>query len=246
MDNLVADKIKKLSTGQRIYVFQECSSTMEVGWHLLGKGELKELDSVLALRQFAGRGQWRRKWVSPPGNLYVSILFSALRKWEQLSSLFLGFLVQQSLANMGFFLSLKWPNDLIYKEKKVGGILLEERKDKLLAGIGLNLKQAPQLEERIFPAGSLELPEVDVLEFWLKLKQHLLNLASTYFFEDSQVLIDRINQVLAFQGRKVVIEDGETRAEGILTGLGPKGELLVLEKGRIKTFFNGSVVAFKS
>jgi BirA family biotin operon repressor/biotin-[acetyl-CoA-carboxylase] ligase len=103
---------------------------------------------VHADEQTAGRGRLSRRWLSPPGNLYLSIvlrpdvpaarsveigLVAALAVADAVDAL----LPQQVRA------TLKWPNDVLVRDGKIAGILLEQVDDTLILGIGLNVLQAP-------------------------------------------------------------------------------------------------------
>ena len=103
---------------------------------------------VHADEQTAGRGRLSRRWLSPPGNLYLSIvlrpdvpaarsaeigLVAALAVADAVDAL----LPQQVRA------TLKWPNDVLVRDGKIAGILLEQADDTLILGIGLNVLQAP-------------------------------------------------------------------------------------------------------
>ncbi|NCB27933.1 MAG: hypothetical protein EOM62_21150, partial [Bacteroidia bacterium] len=57
---------------ERVYLCGPCSSALDVATHLAGQGSLDPWDSVLATRQWAGRGQMRRTWISQPGNLFAA------------------------------------------------------------------------------------------------------------------------------------------------------------------------------
>lgn len=102
----------------------------------------------LAERQTGGRGRLGRKWVSPFGrNIYLSSLWHYEAGPAALSGLSLAVgvaamraLEQEGLSDMG----LKWPNDIFWKGKKLGGILIELMGDSLgpcsvVVGIGLNV-----------------------------------------------------------------------------------------------------------
>ncbi len=91
---------------------------------------------VLAQRQTAGRGRGGRTWISPPGNLHLSLLFrpeADMKRWPELSPLaalvahkaVARLLAQAGRREVRDRLSLKWPNDLLLDGRKLGGILLE-------------------------------------------------------------------------------------------------------------------------
>jgi len=103
---------------------------------------------VHADQQTAGRGRFARRWISPPGNLYLSIV---LRPDVPLGrTVELGFLASLAVADAVDALlprhvraTLKWPNDVLVRDGKIAGILLEQAGDALILGIGLNVLHAP-------------------------------------------------------------------------------------------------------
>ncbi len=119
---------------------------------------------VWAMQQTAGRGRRGRSWVSPPGNLYASLLLRPSCPPEEAAQL--GFVtalaVADALEEMAPGLppiACKWPNDVLVGGRKIAGILLESEigADQNLAfliiGLGVNLVFAPADAE--FPATSL-------------------------------------------------------------------------------------------
>ncbi|WP_144186677.1 biotin--[acetyl-CoA-carboxylase] ligase [Elioraea rosea] len=109
---------------------------------------------VLAGEQTAGRGRSGRKWHSPPGNLYCSVL---LPPGEGLvggaAALLSGLALHDALSVYAPGLRLKWPNDLLAGAAKLGGVLVEGGTTRhgapwLVAGIGANLASAPELADR--------------------------------------------------------------------------------------------------
>lgn len=95
----------------------------------------------LAEVQFAGRGQRGRQWVSPWGNLTMTLAWRAPLDAYPGLSLLVGAATAQALdacALQG--VQLKWPNDLIYADGKLGGVLVEHpQPDLWVVGIGVNL-----------------------------------------------------------------------------------------------------------
>ena len=106
---------------------------------------------VLADEQTAGRGRWARRWYSPPGNLYMSIL---LRTGEPVArTAELGFVTAvvvaetvEALLPKTAHVQLKWPNDVLVDGAKISGILVEQAEDAAIVGIGLNILHAPTVE----------------------------------------------------------------------------------------------------
>jgi BirA family biotin operon repressor/biotin-[acetyl-CoA-carboxylase] ligase len=103
--------------------------------------------AVVAEAQTGGRGSRGRPWHSPPGGLWLSVLYRppALGGVELLS-LRLGLVASAALeaAAPGLQMMLKWPNDLMLRDRKLGGILCEARWQGespgwIVAGVGLNV-----------------------------------------------------------------------------------------------------------
>ena len=119
---------------------------------------------VWADQQTNGRGRRGRIWLSPPGNLYLSLVLRpecAPARAAQLgfvAALGLGDALRP-LVGPSLRLSYKWPNDLLANGRKLAGILLEaetsarDSVDFVVIGIGVNLVAAPGDVE--FPATSL-------------------------------------------------------------------------------------------
>ena len=102
---------------------------------------------VWAGAQTGGRGRHGRAWVSPPGNLYATIL---LRPPPRPRLTDLGFLAGVAVAEaidpwLGAAgpATLKWPNDVLAHGNKLAGILVEAEDGTALLGIGVNLRAAP-------------------------------------------------------------------------------------------------------
>ncbi|HUG51947.1 MAG TPA: biotin--[acetyl-CoA-carboxylase] ligase [Vicinamibacteria bacterium] len=105
---------------------------------------------VLADAQTAGRGRQGRRWASPPGNLFLSVLLRPeppSPQWTMLP-LAAGVAVAEALAEQGLDAQLKWPNDVLVKGRKLGGILAEATSgadglEFVVVGIGVNLAARP-------------------------------------------------------------------------------------------------------
>lgn len=248
------------------FICAEVTSTFDLAWELVKHDLLPCWGFVLAATQNSGRGQLRRPWQSKPGNLYVTFRLPEDLNTEA-GALLTGYLLRQALGALGAVVNIKWPNDLIQNHCKVGGILLEERGGVLLAGVGLNLNDAPDMaslaagdNSRAFPAGvlrgahaplNLSLP--GVLNVWLKLVKQV---TLSYEQELCQLPLEQrpalLESCLAFKGSMVSITDPgfvdagpsftEHSISGVINGLGPNGELrLLLASGRERLLHSGTL-----
>lgn len=97
---------------------------------------------VMTNNQTKGKGSRGNGWIGKKGNLFFSfVVDKSLFKEVPLQSLsiYFGYLMKETLADMGYSVSLKWPNDL-YLEKKVGGVITTLQKKSIICGIGINTK----------------------------------------------------------------------------------------------------------
>ena len=103
-----------------------------------------------------GAGVWGASWQSAPGlGLYCSLV---LKSEASALSLRAGLAVARAVEEVTELpIECKWPNDVLCRGRKIGGILCEAREGKTVVGIGLNVNQKAQdLPDRpIFPASSL-------------------------------------------------------------------------------------------
>jgi len=133
----------------------DSTNTYALHWPHAPHGALVWADS-----QTAGRGRLGRSWSSPAGKgLYFSLVTRDLApEVRSRLSLLIGLGVSVAVETLsGISTQIKWPNDVLARGQKIGGILCEGTSERLVAGVGLNLNQlSAELPERpIFPASSL-------------------------------------------------------------------------------------------
>lgn len=111
---------------------------------------------MLAARQMAGRGRQGRRWESPEGNLYLSVLLRPAlgAAWAGRLGLTVAVAVAAALAPHAPDLVLKWPNDVLRGEGKLAGILTDAEVAAggglawLVCGVGVNIAQQPTVPGR--------------------------------------------------------------------------------------------------
>lgn len=130
----------------KLYSFDKIPSTQEFAHDLVAKGDAADRVVVLAAAQSAGRGRYRRKWVSHHGNLYASFIYRAGARRPTLSYA-IAVAVAETLLSFGIAPQIKWPNDILADGKKISGILIEYSKNFVIVGIGINIKSNPTVPE---------------------------------------------------------------------------------------------------
>ncbi|MFL6720468.1 MAG: biotin--[acetyl-CoA-carboxylase] ligase [Sphingomonas sp.] len=133
----------------RIRIVERTGST---NTDLIADGDAVEGDWLVALEQVAGRGRQGRSWLSAPGNFFGSTLVQLGENdpAAQTLSLAAGLALVEAIdvAAPAQPLMLKWPNDVMLRDGKLAGILLERSGDRVAVGFGVNLAIAPALADR--------------------------------------------------------------------------------------------------
>jgi BirA family biotin operon repressor/biotin-[acetyl-CoA-carboxylase] ligase len=139
--------------GSKIYRLVTCTSTNDVAKRLAQEGA-EEGTAVVAEEQTAGRGTKGRGWESAAGKgLYASVIVRPGRSNIALLPLVAGVACAEAIQRAtGLEVRLKWPNDIVWRGRKVGGILSEsgfmgEKPSYVILGIGINVGH----QKRDFP-----------------------------------------------------------------------------------------------
>ena len=218
-----------------LLVIGTCASSLDTGWILAEAGLLPPFASVLCVSQRRGRGQLRRNWLSPPGNIYAALSWPTQQddRLNAMAPVLVGYCLAEGLAARGFPALIKWPNDLLLGGSKVGGILLEERGGRTLAGIGINCATAPNAaslrRDHAVPADALnsfgELPGAVTL--WAGLVQSCQTcyrqcVTISNAGERSRMVAQRV----AWLGREVLVRENESNEfRARIVGLAEDGGL---------------------
>jgi BirA family biotin operon repressor/biotin-[acetyl-CoA-carboxylase] ligase len=159
----MAEAELRLPPAYRLVSLDTVDSTNEEAKRLARAGA-EDGTLIWAREQTKGRGRGGRSWVSPTGNLYLSLVLRpecapmAASQLGFIAALGAGFGLAEVMPPM-IDLRYKWPNDLLLNRRKAGGILLEtesasaDRLEWLVLGLGINVAHHPP--ETAFPATSL-------------------------------------------------------------------------------------------
>lgn len=233
-----------------IFTTENCTSTMDVAWRLTAEHRFPDWASVLATRQTGGRGQFGRTWHSPPGNLYGTVRIAQLGPgWSDLAPLLLAESMRVVLSDMNLAAAIKWPNDLLIRGKKVGGLLVEAKADMVMAGLGLNLELAPPpqaLRHRLAPpAGCLREFGVQpaALDVWIAFVRGVRSLIRRSVLQgDPQRFVDGIAARLAYIGERVLLDAYEAaKRPAVFLGLDAGGAAIVRTSEGERIFRSGSM-----
>lgn len=205
---------------------------------------------VVAETQTAGRGRFGRNWVSPGGNIYMSVIFRPTLDALPFLSLLAGVATAQTIRKTtGLSPKIKWPNDVILHGKKVSGILVESVMEGgavcyAVLGIGLNVALDPsQSEETSGIATSLEAATGKPLAREEVLRQLLQDLDSLYLrLCQGQTPLEPWRAMLETLGQRVQVTWRNETYSGLAESIDPLGNLqLRLEDGQLITMTAGDV-----
>lgn len=238
-------KLCKRSSG---FLIRSCTSTMDIAWELVKEGRFPEYTWILSDNQTRGRGRFNREWVSGEGNLMVSVrLPDTVGNLGGLLSPALALSLVQSLNETGVAARIKWPNDIMAGNVKVGGILIEQRNENIVAGIGINLAMAPQTsrEENFFQikAGCLREYGVDLkpATLWTLFLKNIKYQLPALIVNPFQVA-EKVETVLAFKGEPVVLQNtGGCDGPAVILGVDTRGNLRVRTSGGVYSISSGSI-----
>lgn len=236
----------------KIEVFDTIDST---NTYLLQKIKEKNIPSgsvCLADQQTHGRGRLGRNWVSPPGaNIYCSIFWRFTHLQHEVTglSIAIAVMVANVLQQYGIKsgIQLKWPNDILFSGKKLGGILLETNSSQsMVIGVGLNLyfpeaSADPLLAQAIFLYDiTKKNPKRNKL-IGLLLNEMIKQLP---VFEKEGLAAFRADweKYDALTGKMITVHAGEQQIMGKMLGINNQGELLLQDDaGSVQQFRCGEV-----
>ena len=207
---------------------------------------------IMAERQTAGRGRRGRKWVSPFGeNIYYSLVLridGGMRQLEGLS-LVVGLAVLKVLRDAGLSTAgLKWPNDVLVRNKKIAGVLLELVGDPadvchVVLGIGINanMKVAEGVEQA-WTSVSLELEKsVSRNELICSLNESLRSYLELHELHGFGVIRSEWERNHLWQGREASISAGLHQVSGLIIGIDEQGALRMNVDGEERVFSGGEL-----
>lgn len=242
-----------LFIGKKLVFVPECHSTNSMALELSQIKDLPEGTIVITNHQSRGRGQQGNAWVTEPGkNLTLSIVlkpsFLAIKDQFLLNmvvSLAVRDFVQSTLSTK---VSVKWPNDILVEDRKIGGILIENQIQgtgfiNSIVGIGLNINQKGfhlnnAVSMTMVSGISYELQSAleglcGYLEKWyITIKQNGNDRVRQYY----------LNSLFGF-GERRIFRSNEREFVGVIGGVDDHGRLMIGENGQIH-HFNAKEVQF--
>jgi len=239
-----------ISLGETLSVLPRVDSTNNYAMAQIRAGLAKHGDGYFALEQTAGKGQRGKGWQTEPGaNIILSLVLQP--RWLAVSQQF-HLSAAIALGCYDFFrhltgseTSIKWPNDIYWRDRKAGGILIEnllagDSWQYAVVGIGLNINQAAFPESLVNPVSLRQITGREwavqelVKELCRCLQERYGQLEQTKGFPADY------NRVLYKRGETVRLKKETRLFDAVIKGVAESGELVV-EAGTEERYGFGEV-----
>ncbi len=260
LSSMVKEGIYTQTIGRRILHFERVSSTMDEASALAEKGA-EDGTVVVAEEQWAARGRFSRPWVSPEGNLSLSVILRPQGAAAGYISMLMGVAVVRAVGKATSLKArLKWPNDVLVGGKKLCGILVEPsylagQLQYAVAGIGINVSLDPsEMSEISETATSLAIETGEQVQRGPILRNLLQEMDALYLElvrtaptdADSQPeaprVLDEYRSCLDTLGRQVEVAWQDDICRGFAEDVNEMGNLVLkLENGETRILPAGEV-----
>jgi BirA family biotin operon repressor/biotin-[acetyl-CoA-carboxylase] ligase len=242
-----------MEIGAKIFRVKSCPSTNDLAKELALSGE-EEGTVVISDEQTEGRGMKGRKWYSArKKGIYLSVILRPARTNTSLLPIVAGLAVVEAVFDsVGLRIKLRWPNDLIWGKKKLGGILCEggflgNRINYAILGIGLNVNQGRDdfPGEIRHQATSLKL----ILKERMDEKAVLGNLwpALNHWYgrfvqnEKDKIICNFQENSTLVPGKEITLITQNREVSGIYRGIDSQGGLILESGGKRRSFVSAEI-----
>jgi len=253
----IKSKIKG-SIGREIFFYEKVGSTNTVASNLAEA--VAEGTVIIADTQEKGRGRLGRVWVSPPGeNIYMSIILQPQIETKDATLITIMAAVASANAlrkTTGLNISIKWPNDLICHERKIGGILTELKTDQKgilfsVIGIGINVNtDIDAFPEDVREIATSVKNETGKLFLREEIVAEILNEIHNWYMilkaMKREVLLAEWQRLTSTLGKEVIVVIGQETYKGFAEAIDDEGMLILrLPSEEMKRIHSGDVTVLR-
>ena len=254
----ITKDLKTKTVGKRVYYFEEIDSTQNFA-EQIALDEKENGTIVIAEKQTAGKGRLDRKWTSPKGGIWFSLIIHP--KFDVSTSTLVPIAGAVALAKaikntLNIDVSVKWPNDITLNGKKVAGMLVDasfqaNNIDYLILGIGINFDiDAKKIEKRLsksanfYGVNSLRNkddntpPKILLREFLVQFEKILIQLNKG----EKKKIVKEWTKKADKIGKRISINTSDGKISGVAEGIDNDGALKLKTSKGMKKIFVGDVV----
>jgi BirA family biotin operon repressor/biotin-[acetyl-CoA-carboxylase] ligase len=253
----ISDGLETKLFGKRIYYFDTINSTQNFATELASRPQ-ENGTVVIAEKQTHGRGRLSRKWTSPSGGIWMSVIlhpefeFSTSTLFPIISSLALSLAIEKVLKIKP---QIKWPNDLTINDKKVAGILVDASVESgkinyLILGVGINFQiDVKEIEKTIKNTGNYygvatlvnknnKINPVKLVQAFLLELERLYNL---FLHGNSEYIIKEWTKRSSTIGKTVSVVSSSGPLHGRAVKIDKDGALVISNKAKNQRVLVGDV-----
>lgn len=243
--NLIQTNLQTSFIGRNIEYFTFTDSTNDDAFELISDNQAENGTIIITDYQKKGRGRRGNNWFSSPGN---NLTFSLILKKNNendlgLFSILSGVSIIKGIQQFtGIECKLKWPNDIMLNNKKVGGILIEAKVDSpyLVIGIGLNVNQDNIPNELENIASSLKIEKTNPIQRE-PLLAFILNEFEKLYDNGSKTWALNWKQYCNHINKKVTFHNNDEIMEGLFLDIDENGNAIIDIKSK-KTIVSSGVL----
>jgi len=251
--NLIQANLKTQKIGKKIEYYPKTESTNIDAWELIKSEEIINGTIIITDNQFQGQGRNGHSWFMGPGKgIAISIILTdKIDKHKALLiPLVTGIGLIKALKSFEIKASLKWPNDIFVKEKKLGGILCESKLsknsvDQLVIGIGLNVNEieADFPKELKSSATSCRMITEKPLQREIIIAKILYHIESQLKMikDDARTLVNIWESYCNHINKPISFYFNKKKLDGVFIGLDPSGQAII-ETNKSKKLFSSIII----
>lgn len=226
--------------GINLICYDILDSTQLEAKRLLVRQDHDKPTLIIARSQLAGRGRLQRPWSSPKGNLYCTLAIK-MDINHNIVPLASSIGLAKGLGILHYpKVRYKWPNDLLWEDKKFAGILIEKVDNMLLIGMGVNLITHPT--DHYFPSTCLQEQVIpihqDITALASLIANALIDTLQTAQYSSQSIIDLWLTKAYRYQ------EDVLIRTQGLrgrFIGISKDGAMMLMVKGNIQYITFGDV-----
>lgn len=246
---------QNFSLVKKIYYYKTITSTMDVAKEVLSSQPQIDKVLVIAEQQTEGKGRIQRKWFSPEGGVYFSLILKP--QIEPNKVFMLNYILSVAIAEVlrkKYFLNAttKWPNDVLVNDKKICGILIEadseiDKVNWCIIGVGINVN----IKKEFFINHNLQATSIlaetklscVLTKFLIDLFKEIDKWYQMFVQNKQKIIVEKWIKLSSTIGKEVEIITFNEKIKGIAEKVVPEtGALVVKTKSGLKEIFSGDCI----
>ncbi|MGM0438523.1 MAG: biotin--[acetyl-CoA-carboxylase] ligase [Bacillota bacterium] len=245
----IKDSLETEIIGKKVYYYSQVNSTNKIASELAAYGA-NEGTVVIAERQVSGRGRRGRVWHSSDKGLWFSVILRPEIKISESHFLIINasLAVYYALKSYGIETEIKWPNDILYKNKKVCGILSEMNSSSgnlnyIVTGIGINVNQKKfpdELKDKAVSLYNIQGAKIDKFELLTDILFYFENFYFKFLNGENEKLLEEWKSKISLLGKEIIVKSDGKEYFGKAVDIAKDGRLILLtNKSETKKFWAG-------